>query len=587
MPAKYTLDIGLEGPGGAGRDPEYGKACVRAHADEIRAAVEKQLSGADPLLVCAGLGGGTGSVVGELVRVLEDLDVPILAVTTLPSASESGITKVNAIKAVNQLVTSPLSGRIFIDNDRLVEAFPDLDVVSYYPAVNAKVLSPLDEMNRLNAREDVWSIRTFDGEDLRKVLLSGGVLQTHVAKLDEKRPLDADELVRVVSECVGGGAHLAQGLTLAEVAYLALVIVGPERALRATPMRGLDETIQAIKDKSGGGAVYEGIFVSGDDVPLKAYVLAASLGLPARIAGLLGDAESEGRELARKIREDLPELEISPLEGLELFRAPHQRARAPEDRPKAPKPRPLAEQLCDLSRVGPAPKPEPEAAAPKAEEPTLYVDGEPKPPRPRTGISERLGLGAFTPRVGTGKWDEEAEAEAEAQEPTAMVPDPGSAPAPAVLKKNEALPKAPGPAAPLKVTDAAALPERHPFIDDDQGGADKTRTDARLPSFLRSSESESALLSSIVDSSTTELQAVYEDLIDRFRQAADRRDKERVARRLIDDSRAKDVEVRALAVWAMVKLEDPGFKRALVRAAGDENPEISKLATSGLERLGG
>src|SRR5690606_14981515 len=133
VPDKLVLDIGLDGSEGAGKDPEYGMACVRAHADDVRAAVEKQLRGADALLLCAGLGGGTGSALPELVRTLAPLDMPIITVTSLPSSAESGIAKVNAVKTVNALVGLDLAGRMFIDNDRLVEAFPDVDMVSYFP----------------------------------------------------------------------------------------------------------------------------------------------------------------------------------------------------------------------------------------------------------------------------------------------------------------------------------------------------------------------------------------------------------------------------------------------------------------------
>lgn len=669
VPSKYTIDIALEGSDGAGRDPEYGRACVRAHADDIRAAVDKQLAGADGLMVCAGLGGGTGSACSELVKILEDLEVPIVTVTTLPSMAESGITKVNAVKAVNHLVSAPLSGRVFIDNERLMEAFPELDVVTYFPSVNARVLSPLDELNRLNRRSDLWSIRSFDSEDLRKVLLSGGVLQTHVARLREDAPLGVEEIVEVVEACVSGGAHLAQGLALEDVAYLALVIVGPEKALRSTSMHVFDEAIRAVKERSGGGAVYEGLYVAPDDGPLKAYVLSASLRLPARISSLLGEAQSEGRELQRKIQEEIPELEISPLEGLELFRAPSRRARPARERPRAPEPRALPEQLegelPTLSKLKRKTRPKAaailDAAEPAAEEaeanlndpleaptvetsraketagptadarprvgtgrydeeearrlePTLFLDDKGRearvPDRPRT----RSKASALAPRVGTGKWDEEGEGDVQGQEPTAMVERPSAEAVPRLAapdsEQTEAIPPAKGAPAKPATGGAPLLPddaqvdydldehafeiaatgtgarELHPAIDDeDDSPVDKTRTDAMLPSFLKSSVPDAGL-SSVVNPSGTELQAIYEDLIDRFRQAPDRRSRERVARRLIDDALADDIEIRALAVWAMVKLGDAGFKRALVKARSDENAEISKLAASGLERLG-
>ena len=81
------------------------------------------------------------------------------------------------------------------------------------------------------------------------------------------------------------------------------------------------------------------------------------------------------------------------------------------------------------------------------------------------------------------------------------------------------------------------------------------------------------------------MQGVYEDFVDRFRQASDKRLRERVARRLIDDSRSDDVEVRVLAVWAMTKLQEKGFVKALRRAAEDDNPEIRRLAQAGLGRM--
>jgi hypothetical protein len=45
--------------------------------------------------------------VSELVRVLESLQLPITTLTTLPGDQESGIAKVNAVRAVSDLVKIP------------------------------------------------------------------------------------------------------------------------------------------------------------------------------------------------------------------------------------------------------------------------------------------------------------------------------------------------------------------------------------------------------------------------------------------------------------------------------------------------
>ena len=173
----------------------------------------------------------------------------MISVATLPADAESGIAKVNAVKTANALVQAPLQGRVFIDNERLVDAFPDVDILSYFPHVNARVFEPLDRMNRLNRDPSLWSVRSFDGEDLRKVLLSGGVLQTHIARLDENEGLSPGILVDVVEACIAGGHHLAPGLSLADCAYLSIVVVGPERVLKQTPIQVFDDTIAELRPR--------------------------------------------------------------------------------------------------------------------------------------------------------------------------------------------------------------------------------------------------------------------------------------------------------------------------------------------------
>src|SRR5690606_18589144 len=74
--------IGLDGYDGAGADLNYGRECIRENAARIREAVQAHAEGADVVVLTAGLGGGTGSAVSELVDVLEQLELPILGLAT-------------------------------------------------------------------------------------------------------------------------------------------------------------------------------------------------------------------------------------------------------------------------------------------------------------------------------------------------------------------------------------------------------------------------------------------------------------------------------------------------------------------------
>lgn len=704
VPEENQHYIGIEGSDGAGRDPAFGRLCVREHADKIREIVSESLAGADALLLCAGLGGGTGSSCDAMIEVLAPLEIPILAVTTLPADNESGITKVNAVKSANGIVEADLAGRLFLDNERLQERFPDIDVVNYYPTINAKVLGPLDEINRLNGQSDLWSIRSFDGEDLRKVLLSGGVLQQAIEKIPTDEALTSERLVNIVQSCVDGGKHGATGLSLADCAYVALVIVGPEALLKETPARVVEDAIGQIKEKSGGAAVYEGMYLGPEDTKLKAYVVTASLALPSRVQALLGQARDEGGNLAKKIQKDIQKLELSPLDGLDLFRAPSRKSQGP--RAPSPAPRPLStpllseadqapvgdiadgddvdddydhslQQMSDFDRPAlgheNAPSLE-QTAALEAKD-----DDEAKASAP-TKRRDAPGPDEAPPRVGTGRYDESDDANLE---PTAMVDADQIAEAKAAIdpergfdvddheprvgtgawRRGEPMasieathlveakverPKERPPMVDIPQVDADgdAIPESY---DDDDGDVTEKRNTSdvfgegpekkprkkkrhfnaegdhgeyeinpdapgfelaavathaidefdiigEVPDRIRGGAIEATtadarlhdddeLVSSVLDPSSPGLQGVYEDLIERFRQAADKRGRDRVARRLIDDARSDDVEVRALAVWAMVKLEESGFRRALRKARKDENPEIQKLAESGLSRL--
>ena len=83
------------------------------------------------------------------------------------------------------LVDVKLHARMMVANARLEALFPDVDVLSYYPTANAAIVDALDEFNRLNSRMELRSIRSFDGEDLRKVLLSGGVVVPSISGVKE------------------------------------------------------------------------------------------------------------------------------------------------------------------------------------------------------------------------------------------------------------------------------------------------------------------------------------------------------------------------------------------------------------------
>lgn len=537
LAAEEQLDIAIDGAEGAGRDPAFGGRAVRTHADAITAAVKSRLAGADAFVIMAGLGGGTGSAVVDLIDVLLKEDVPIVVLATLPSDGESGIAKVNAARAIDAIVKANIAGCVFVDNGRLLEAFPGTDVVSFFQKVNAKVLGPLDELNRLNAREDHWSLRSFDGEDLRKVLLSSGTLLVHTARLKDG-VLAAADLMDVVDKAIDGGEFLARGNSLEQAAYVSVLVAGPEKALKAMPMQVFEELSAELKKKTGGAAVFDGLYVGPDSEPLRCAVLISSLALPKRVAALVESAAREGAQLAKKIARDVAPVDTAVLDGLSLFRGTRGAGSLP------PMPAASASTSLPPTSARPAPRPAPAPVAAPPMQPSSLV-------LPPTNVSEAVR-------------DVPPAATTTPKKPTVVTE---------ILPGGSNLPSLP---------DNLVLPPPNFVDDDDQPRPTGVTEELTAEGEVPAGGAIPALPSLPAPSGP---QAEMEDLVQRYR-TGDKKAKERIGRRFLEDSRSTDVQVRMLAVMAMVQVGDGAFRRALTRCSNDENREIARLAVTGLDALG-
>ena len=155
LPEEQRCYIGVDGHDGAGSDVGYGRAVHRRRTRRRSASASRRTPQA-PTSCCitCGLGGGTGSAVVELVRVLEELSLPLIVLATLPSEHESGIAKVNAVRAINELVKENLLGWIFVDNARLARRHGNVSLDRYYAEINKVIIEPLDAFNHLNERSE-------------------------------------------------------------------------------------------------------------------------------------------------------------------------------------------------------------------------------------------------------------------------------------------------------------------------------------------------------------------------------------------------------------------------------------------------
>lgn len=318
MPEEQRVYIGIDGHDGAGSDASYGRECVSAHAAAIRERVAELAAGADIVLVTAGLGGGTGSSVAELVTVLDELSLPLMVLATLPAQHESGVAKVNAVRAVNELIGESLLGWIFVDNARLAESHGNVSLDRYYPEINKVIVEQIDALNRLNEREEAQPIRPIDGEDLRTLLLSGGLLNFGTKELEG---LEVTTVIEAVRECLQFSSVAPQGYALDSVSYLGLALDAPESLLANTPFSLFEQISEKLKDETDGAAVYIGTYRNDSTDKATLRVVASTQSLPEGMRDMVGVAKREGAQLRSKLDRAVGRLDLTEIDQMQLFRA--------------------------------------------------------------------------------------------------------------------------------------------------------------------------------------------------------------------------------------------------------------------------
>jgi cell division GTPase FtsZ len=316
LPEEHRMYIGIDGFDGAGSDLNYGRECITTHAGQIRERVASHTAGADVVLVTAGLGGGTGSAVAELVKILEDLSLPVMVLATLPNDHESGIAKVNAVRAVNQLVKEALLGWMFVDNSRLAQAHGGVTLDHYYEEINKAIAEPLDAFNRMNAREGIRAIRTLDGEDFRTLLLSSGILSFTTTELPK---LNVEGVIQAVRDGLKFSTLMPEGFSLETVSYMGVVIEAPADMMAHTPYTFFEQISEQLKDETGGAAIYMGVYQVPTG-PALVRAICSTQALPEGIQEMVSAAKREGGQLRDKLQKTLTGLELGEIEEYELFK---------------------------------------------------------------------------------------------------------------------------------------------------------------------------------------------------------------------------------------------------------------------------
>lgn len=268
--------------GGAGKDPAKGRAAVGSQDESVfdllTRAVGKQ---PDYIMVCAGLGGGTGS--GAAAKVIEIArkymnehgrdPKRVGAIVSLPHHAEGQTPSRNAVRAFNEIFRLGVTPLFIIDNKRIGELFK-AGVANFYEVANNQIAKMFHLFNRLAAQKS--KVTTFDRADFATLLDSGICVfgASPVSKYES--PADISEAVR---------GQLSQNV-LAEVNLKAghkagCLFVGGEEILNQVPMDFFDGGFSMLNRLlADNSVVHRGIY-EGSTNDLRCYTMISALPPPA------------------------------------------------------------------------------------------------------------------------------------------------------------------------------------------------------------------------------------------------------------------------------------------------------------------
>jgi len=321
LDAKNQIYVGFEGRDGAGQDMALGQQSLEAKSEEILKQVGEQTEGCKQLLLCAGLGGGTGSSIGVLANILARLEKPISVLASLPKNEESSIAKINAVNAINHFRTSDVASIILIDNEKILRQFRSESLTAFYSSANQAAVERLHEMNTISTNPIYMPIRGFDGEDFRRVFSSRGILIYGAADLTDDDLLARDRLANGLRSIWDSSGLLASGFEYKDATMAGVILVAPQDLLDRAPADVFESLIKQIRDLTDTAGIYAGLFQGPPDQMPRLYTMLGGLPFPNRLRTVLGQAKEEGPALGVKVARPIEELDLGEISGLDLFSA--------------------------------------------------------------------------------------------------------------------------------------------------------------------------------------------------------------------------------------------------------------------------
>jgi cell division GTPase FtsZ len=296
LPDEHKFHLDCFGQQGAGKNQEKAKVAFESKGQEIFNKL-RDIFGekVDRILVCAGVGGGTG---GGSVETLVDIskryftyigkekaNERVGVVASLPTTGECASPAVakNAHNRMTVLSVGAANGEfaplIIVDNDKIKKLYPQLTVKQFWPTLNNTVAGLFHVFNVLATKNSNYT--AFDPADYDTVMKTKGcmIFGVTTVKNVESETSVSNALKQNLEKTL-----LASGFDLTTAEGAASIVVGGTKQYEevAGLMDSIEYGFDTLAAITGGAIIHRGIYEDAGKDKLVAYTIVGGLDAPAK-----------------------------------------------------------------------------------------------------------------------------------------------------------------------------------------------------------------------------------------------------------------------------------------------------------------
>ena len=294
LPENHKHHLVYEGASGAGKNHAVSKKAFDDKSQEIFNKY-KEIFGdkIDRILICVGVGGGTGG--GSVMSLLdtakryfayigvENPSERVGVIASLPTTGEcaSPVVAENSYSRMTELCEAAekkqFAPLVIIDNDKIKKLYPRLTVKQFWPTLNNTVAGLFHIFNLLCTKNSDYTV--FDPADYDSIMKTSGCMIFGATTIkDPESPTSVSQGLRNNLE----KTLLASGFDLTSAKGAASIIVGGTELYETVPglMDNIEYGFDTLATLTGGAIIHRGIYEDPEREKLVAYTIVGGLKSP-------------------------------------------------------------------------------------------------------------------------------------------------------------------------------------------------------------------------------------------------------------------------------------------------------------------